>query len=57
MLTHTLESASSHPEHVCELSDAQLEQVIGGMSITSFELWRCNLLNREIDFEKSDMEF
>ncbi|HIK67449.1 MAG TPA: bacteriocin [Flavobacteriales bacterium] len=30
---------------ICELTDEQLEHVIGGMSTAKFSEWRCKLLN------------
>ena len=42
--THTLNSAPVFPDE-CELSDSQLEVVIGGMSFEKFSHWRSDFLN------------
>ena len=42
--THTLESASVLPDS-SQLTDRQLENVIGGMSSEQFEKWRLEKIN------------
>tara|TARA_B100000700_G_C15062356_1_gene866754 strand:- start:174 stop:368 length:195 start_codon:yes stop_codon:yes gene_type:complete len=44
--THTVESASIFPDET-ELHDAQLEDVIGGMSTEKFKEWRAKKLNEK----------
>ena len=42
--THTLESGTILPDSL-ELSDEQLDDVIGGMSTYEFEEWRARKIN------------
>jgi bacteriocin-like protein len=42
--THTLESAAIYPISE-ELSEEQLNKVVGGMSEKTFEIWRINMVN------------
>ena len=42
--THTLESAIIYPNSE-ELSEEQLDKVIGGMGEKTFEIWRINTIN------------
>ena len=44
---HTTDSASILPESQDELTDEDLEHVVGGMSPETFQEWRVNTLNRK----------
>jgi len=46
---HTLESASifPHENKGVELTDEQLEHVVGGMSAARFDIWRARTINED----------
>ena len=43
---HTIDSASILPEDCDELTDEDLEHVVGGMSPATFQEWRVSTINR-----------
>ena len=44
---HMLDSASVLPHESTELTDLDLEHVVGGMSREAFQEWRVNMINRK----------
>ena len=46
--THTIESGTILPDFG-ELTDLQLEQVVGGMSTQKFEEWRAEFLREKYE--------
>jgi len=53
--THTIDSAPVFLDlKACELTDEQLENVIGGMSEDHFSHWRSTILNNYLSAIKND---
>jgi hypothetical protein len=48
-LKHTLDSAPVLPHEGIELTDLDLEHVIGGMSREALQKWRVNMINKDFD--------